>query len=286
MSGSVTIGNNIWKFVNVCGFNGANVLTTDIMTDTLNCVPLTGTISICKYNNRNKPIPDVSTMADSIFVSLNPNSRILDVNIRLDTILHTFDSDMDISLDHGAVTNLDLSSDNGGGGANYINCILDQQASASITTAVAPMTGSWIPEASLAPFTNTSPNGLWRLQIVDDLGGDSGYLVQWCVTIQYDNLLANGNNGSLIPQAFSLKQNYPNPFNPSTRITYELPKAEIVKLVVYDILGKEIVVLQNGFKPAGTHIIEYDASNLASGVYFYRIEAGEFTDVKKMLLVK
>jgi hypothetical protein len=287
MSGSVTLGNNVWKFVNVCGFNGANVLTTDILTDTLVCTPLSGTVTICKYNpGSTKPIIDVGTTLDSIFVTLNPNSRITDVNVRLDTVLHTFDADMDISLSHGAVNNLDLSSDNGGGGDNYIACVLDDAAGSSITTAVAPMTGTWRPEAAMTGWNNTSPNGLWRLQIVDDLGGDSGFLRQWCVTITYDNLLAAGNNNELIPKEYTLQQNYPNPFNPSTRITYTLPSAEIVRLVVYDILGKEVLTLQNGFKPAGTHIIEFNASEFSSGVYFYRIEAGQFTDVKRMLLVK
>ena len=148
------------------------------------------------------------------------------------------------------------------------------------------MTGSYRPEAVMTGWNNTSPNGIWRLQIVDDLGGDVGYLVQWCVTIMYDNLLAAGNNNELIPKEYTLLQNYPNPFNPETRITYTLPNAEIVKLIVYDMLGKEVLTLQNGFKPAGIHIIDYNASDLASGVYFYRIEAGKFTDVKKMLLVK
>jgi subtilisin-like proprotein convertase family protein len=286
MTGVVKMQSNIWKFVNVCGVNTSNVLTTDILTDTIFCIPLVGVVTICKYNpGSTKPIPDLGTCIDTISVTLNPNQYTVDVNIRLDTIIHTFDADMDISLSHGSITNLDLSSDNGGSGQDYIGCVLDDQAATSITTAVAPMTGSWRPEASMTVWNGTSPNGLWRLQITDDLGGDSGYLRQWCVTINYD-LTGTNNNNESIPENYSLMQNYPNPFNPSTRITYLLPNAGIVKLVVHDILGREVITLQNGFKPAGTHIIEFNAADFSSGVYFYHIEAGKFTDAKKMLLIK
>jgi hypothetical protein len=94
------------------------------------------------------------------------------------------------------------------------------------------------------------------------------------------------NNNNQIPETYALRQNYPNPFNPSTKISYLLPKASDVKIVVFDILGREVATLVNEFKPAGTHTVEFNASNLASGVYLYRIEAGDFRDTKKMLLVK
>jgi photosystem II stability/assembly factor-like uncharacterized protein len=90
-----------------------------------------------------------------------------------------------------------------------------------------------------------------------------------------------------IPQQFSLFQNYPNPFNPSTKILYELPKSTIVKITVYDVLGKEVMrLVNNEFKQAGKYSIEFNGNNLSSGVYFYKIEAGEYKLTKKMLLVK
>lgn len=89
-----------------------------------------------------------------------------------------------------------------------------------------------------------------------------------------------------VPNVYSLAQNYPNPFNPSTKISFALPKAGNVKLVVFDLLGREIRTLVNEFRTAGNHTVEFNASNLASGVYFYRIEAGDFTATKKMLLIK
>ncbi len=93
-------------------------------------------------------------------------------------------------------------------------------------------------------------------------------------------------NQNETPSDYSLSQNYPNPFNPSTKISFALPKASDVKIVVYDILGKVVATLVNDYRTAGTHQVEFNASNLASGVYLYRIEAGDFRDAKRMILVK
>ena len=89
-----------------------------------------------------------------------------------------------------------------------------------------------------------------------------------------------------MPTAFALNQNYPNPFNPTTIIKYALPKYIKIVIKVYDILGREVKTLVNEFQKAGYYNITFDGSNYASGVYFYRIEAGEFKQSKKMVLVK
>ncbi|MDD5360806.1 MAG: T9SS type A sorting domain-containing protein [Ignavibacteria bacterium] len=89
-----------------------------------------------------------------------------------------------------------------------------------------------------------------------------------------------------IPKSFMLSQNYPNPFNPVTMIKFSLPHATNVSLKVYDMLGREIANLVNGFKNAGEYIVDFDASSLTSGVYFYRMEAGSFVEIKRMVVVK
>ncbi len=89
-----------------------------------------------------------------------------------------------------------------------------------------------------------------------------------------------------IPEEFSLSQNYPNPFNPATSIKFDIPEKNYVRLVVYDISGKEIEALIDEELSAGKYDVNWNAANYSSGVYFYRIEAGSFTDVKKMLLIK
>ena len=91
---------------------------------------------------------------------------------------------------------------------------------------------------------------------------------------------------SSIPTAYKLEQNYPNPFNPTTSITFALPLAGNVELKVYDIIGKEVASLVSGNMTVGTHVVPFDASALASGVYIYKITAGSFIDSKKMVLIK
>ena len=99
-------------------------------------------------------------------------------------------------------------------------------------------------------------------------------------------LLSNGNNGVFIPAEFSLEQNYPNPFNPSTGIRFSLPAGNNVTLKVYDLTGKEAATLVDGYKPAGSYEVTFDASGLASGVYYYNLKSGEFSKTMKMVLVK
>ncbi len=98
--------------------------------------------------------------------------------------------------------------------------------------------------------------------------------------------LNNLTGNTEIPKVFSLSQNYPNPFNPITKINYSLPNQVNVTLKVYDILGRLVKTLVNEFKVAGNYSVSFDGSGLASGVYFYKIEAGEFVQSKKMVLVK
>jgi hypothetical protein len=96
---------------------------------------------------------------------------------------------------------------------------------------------------------------------------------------------------SEVPQHFALYQNYPNPFNPVTKIRFSVPVVEDaymrpLRIVVYDALGREIAVLVNESLAPGTYETDFDASNLPSGVYFYKLSAGEFTESKKMILIK
>lgn len=93
-------------------------------------------------------------------------------------------------------------------------------------------------------------------------------------------------NDNSVPIVFNLDQNYPNPFNPTTSIKYSVPSSEHVSLKVFDILGREIAVLVNEQKSAGIYTISFDAAELSSGVYFYRLNSGNNIQIKKMLLVK
>ena len=128
---------------------------------------------------------------------------------------------------------------------------------------------------------------LYSVSVANDfiwVVGDSGLVL----TGRTDQLNVTGINGKPngIINQYEINQNYPNPFNPSTTIKYEIPKASLVKIKVYDILGRQVAELVNNEKPAGRYTVTFDASKYSSGVYFYRITAGDFSQIKKMVLLK
>ena len=92
--------------------------------------------------------------------------------------------------------------------------------------------------------------------------------------------------GKRVAPAFALADNHPNPFNPTTTIRYGLPQAADVELTVYSVAGQPVQTLVAAHQSAGWYAVEWDASGLAAGLYFYRLQAGEFREVKKMLLLK
>lgn len=140
-------------------------------------------------------------------------------------------------------------------------------------------------------------------------GNEAGLIGYWKFdegtgTITYD-ATSNHNNGAIsgatwvisgvlpveetignIPEEFSLEQNYPNPFNPSTTIQFRIPNASFVNLKVYDILGREVATLVNEEKPVGSYDVNFNASQLSSGIYFYKLRAGNFVETKKMILIR
>ena len=89
-----------------------------------------------------------------------------------------------------------------------------------------------------------------------------------------------------VPKRFSLDQNYPNPFNPATRIRYALPEPASARLMIYDVLGREVSLLVDRQQAAGTYEVTFEAGDLPSGVYFYHLRAGDYSETRKMLIVK
>lgn len=105
-------------------------------------------------------------------------------------------------------------------------------------------------------------------------------------TSSFNLLLTSHNDLNNVPSFFNLGQNYPNPFNPSTIINYAVPQKSLVTIMVYDVMGRMVASLVNEEKTAGNYNIQFNASNLASGVYLYRMQAGEFIQTKKLILMK
>ena len=104
--------------------------------------------------------------------------------------------------------------------------------------------------------------------------------------VQDSNLISVQSIGENVPGTYDLAQNFPNPFNPSTRIRFGIPKSGLVTVKVYDMLGKEVATLVNEELRAGSYEVPFDGSYFSSGMYFYRIQSGEFVETKKMILVK
>ena len=100
------------------------------------------------------------------------------------------------------------------------------------------------------------------------------------------NVVSVLNNGTGVPDAYSLSQNFPNPFNPSTKISFGIPESGNVNLKILDISGKEVASLVNGYFSAGNYSVNFRPENIASGIYFYVIQAGNFVESRKMTLIK
>ncbi|MCA1803675.1 MAG: T9SS type A sorting domain-containing protein, partial [Rhodothermaceae bacterium] len=129
---------------------------------------------------------------------------------------------------------------------------------------------------------------------VDHVGafGSNNWMIGWTALSQLgylnnDNIPTDIEEPAIeMPRSVALLQNYPNPFNPSTQIRFELPSNQPVTLRVYDITGRLVSTLVNGVRPAGVNIVSFDASNLASGVYVYRLEGADFAQTRSMTLIK
>ncbi|MCB0726048.1 MAG: T9SS type A sorting domain-containing protein [Ignavibacteria bacterium] len=143
--------------------------------------------------------------------------------------------------------------------------------------------------AGLGVNPGDSVKGEWAVWAY--LNGDSLKSTEtFDITFKRDNKSGITQNGTGIPDKYALSQNYPNPFNPSTKINFELPQTGNVKILIYDMAGKEVAVLLNEVKSAGFYTVTFDGFNLSSGIYYYRINAegngNNFTDTKKMMLIK
>jgi len=131
---------------------------------------------------------------------------------------------------------------------------------------------------------------MWRTDemayLVSNDGTERPALVWLRDYIQSTILVSVENPVVEIPQVFYLSNNYPNPFNPTTTIEFSLSENSDIHLVVYDVLGRIVADLARGNYNAGYYKLDFNASNLVLGIYFYKLEAGEYADVKKLMLLK
>ena len=153
--------------------------------------------------------------------------------------------------------------------------VLDPRPSATGPAA----TGAAAPSPSDAFFTNVAYYGAFSPTGPAWIGG-------WTAISQYGILTSVEVVNSNVPSTYTLSQNYPNPFNPSTVISFSVVEAGNVSLKIFDMLGREVATLVDGFQEAGSYKVQFDASGLSTGMYLYRISAGNFHEVRKMMLTK
>jgi hypothetical protein len=180
------------------------------------------------------------------------------------------------------------------GGANYST--LTALGTGNITGMAGTYTGYWYTRGNNIYYSsnngdNWSQTFTGTAALLDiDISTPNCCPVGWAVgangTIIGLGLVGINSNNNQTPAIYKLAQNYPNPFNPETKISFSIPKAGNVELRVYDVLGRESAVLINEFMQIGNYSIDFNASEFATGVYFYTIKSGEFTDTKKMVLIK
>jgi hypothetical protein len=157
--------------------------------------------------------------------------------------------------------------------------------------------GSWTPALNMGEPVNSSaqenapfvsPDGLYLFFNSDrhQQGDRNPYWVSSKVIEELRAIASVGDSQNEIPEGFALLQNYPNPFNPVTTIEFDLPKSSHVSLKIFNILGEEVATVVSDRLSAGSHSYEWDASNLASGVYLYRLQAGNYVQTRKMILMR
>ena len=142
-----------------------------------------------------------------------------------------------------------------------------------------------VSEITINAFETENPGHALMFVYHDFSGGTIGQFSEY-PEFEEVRVALSGVAGPNVPASYSLKQNYPNPFNPSTEIAFDLPKAGHVELSIFNVLGQEVDQLVDDTYDAGSHIVTWDASRYSSGVYFYRISSENFTETKKMMLLK
>lgn len=262
--------------------------------------PAGGTITVSR-NGIYKSIPEnggnTNPMIDTLTVSGIPSGNVIrKISVKIDTVLHTYIGDLRFWLTHNTAVDTIISRvgnnnnvcDNfiGTNLVDSVGLINIQNIPSACVGGQSQATGSFNPKSPLSVFNNTGdPNGLYILRISDNANIDTGSLRAWSVTIDYGTPSGISSNTSLASE-YNLSQNYPNPFNPSTKIDFSIPKSGLVTIKVFDIIGKEVATLINEYRNAGNHEITFNGSSLSSGIYFYRIETGNFIATKKMSLLK
>jgi subtilisin-like proprotein convertase family protein len=243
----------------------------------------------------NKTIPDHNIFGTKDTITITDDINIGDIKIKFHAS-HSRFSDLSARIT-SPLLKTGYIFKNPGLGTSFENAkdpdiTLEQDAYLSIknfeTLDTNAIIGEYIPDTlNLGNFNNYNAKGNWILSVVDNRAGEIGNLIDWGLEI-IPSGASDIKTDSRLPEVYYLSQNYPNPFNPSTKIRYSIASGANVELKVFDILGKETALLVKGYKTAGNYEVEFSTVGKAfsSGIYFYRLTAGNFSSVKKLIILK
>jgi subtilisin-like proprotein convertase family protein len=246
-------------------------------------------------STHNKAIPDHNAFGIKDTITIVDDINIGDIKIIFQAS-HSRFSDLSARITT-PFSNAGYLFKNPGLGTSFENAkdpdfTLEQDAYLSIknfeTLDTSAIIGEYIPDTlNLGNFNNYNAKGNWILIVVDNRTGAIGNLIDWGLEIIRSGA-SDIKTDSRLPDEYYLSQNYPNPFNPSTKIRYSIPSGANVELKVFDILGRETAVLVKGYKTAGNYEVEFSTIGkaISSGIYFYKLTAGNFSSVKKLIILK
>ncbi|MCI0448811.1 MAG: T9SS type A sorting domain-containing protein [Chlorobi bacterium] len=232
-------------------------------------------------SNNRLHIGNGTTIRDSVLINNISGTNRLSVVLLMN---HTNAADVTVNLRAPNGTNINLIASLGGTN-NDIMTVFDDLADSLANTSLVPFSMRVRPVIPLSSLPQSNQNGYWRISVTDNAStADSGRVYMWGLKFISTVGVQNGNGN--LPDKFAMYQNYPNPFNPVTNFKFQIPKTSFVKLIIYDLFGREVTTLVNEKLNAGTYEFKWDGSNYASGVYFYRFQTDEFKESRKMLFIK
>lgn len=275
---------------NTCRFSGyLNETTTGPISDIFDGHPTT----INRKENPSNPfpggfslkVPDLTipagtTVYDTIYIPGNVSMNAIEVFL---SVQQPSISGIIAKLRAPNGQERSLVSINGGQGNGILTFFKD--GTTPLSTFNAPWSYLAAPYQAFNLFGLSSPQGNWVLSVQNTAGQPEGKLLGWGIRINNSVTGVQPVSGN-VPEKFILEQNYPNPFNPVTSIKFSVPNEADVKLTVYDLLGKEVILLVNERLSAGNYKVEMDGSGLSSGTYFYKLETNGYSSIKKMVLIK
>lgn len=227
-------------------------------------------------------IPDGPSGIAESFMTISDARVILDLDVHV-TIRHPFDGDLRLYLEAPWGDVVRLADRCGHGGDDYDSTCFDDEATTAICDGDPPFRGCWIPDLRLWELDDHSALGQWTLRVTDNATGDTGSVIAWSLDVEFSTAAQTAPE---LPRALTFDGAFPNPFNARTELRFELPQDGPARLVLFDLLGREVALLLDRSLTRGPHTIGWDAGSLAGGVYFAQLRAGSAVLTRKVVLLR